>query len=326
LPGVKASLHPQPIISENPGAEIMTSSEIQAIAAEAIPLLEHILPDILPGGRLTGREYCCADLSGGTGDSCKVNVSTGKWSDFATGEAGGDSVSLLAAIRKCSQSDAAAELASFIGHAATSTEQRKAARKEIWTPIIPVPSDAPPPPLKHYQHGEPVKIHEYRNRDGLLLQIVHRYEFPPVTPGEKNKKMFAPVAFCQNESGRTEWRFQALPDDRPLYGLEFLADTEKFILVVEGEKTCDAARRLLGDSIPVITWSGGSNAVHKTDWSPVKDLRIFIWPDADMPGYKAALAVAEAATKAGAESVKIVVPPADAPEGFDLADAEWGMS
>jgi putative DNA primase/helicase len=302
----------------------MNSSEIQAIAAEAIPLLENILPDILPGGRLAGREYCCADLSGGNGDSCKVNIVTGKWSDFAvTGEAGGDPVSLLAAIRKCSQSDAAAELASIIGSTSTSTEQRKTATKEIWTPILPVPSDAPSPPLKHYQHGEPVKIHEYRNLDGLLLQIVHRYEFPPENPGEKNKKQFAPVTFCRNESGPTEWRFQALPEKRPLYGLEFLADTVKHILVVEGENACNAARRLLGDSIPVITWSGGSNAVYKTDWTPVKGLRLCMWPDADTPGGKAGLSVVEEAMKAGAESVNIVVPPSDVFEGFDLADAEY---
>lgn len=300
----------------------MTSSEIQTIAAEAMPQLESLLQKILPDGRLTGHEYSCADLSGGAGESCKTNIVTGKWSDFATGEAGGDPVSLLAAIRKCTQSEAAGELASIIGHTVTSIEHKKFVKKEIWTPIIPIPADAPPPPSKHYQHGEPVKIHEYRDREGLSSQIVHRYEFPPDTPGEKNKKQFSPVTFCQNESGRTEWRFQSLPENRPLYGLELLNDTDIFILIVEGEKACDAARRILGNSIPVLTWSGGSNAVHKTIWAPVNGLRLCIWPDADVPGEKAALTVAEAAMDAGAESIKIVVLPANVCEGFDLADAE----
>lgn len=303
----------------------MTASDIHTVAEAAIPRLKSILPQLLPNGRLVGREYCCADLSGGTGDSCKVNVTTGKWQDFATGEKGGDAVSLLAAIRKCSQSDAASELARLIGHSITILEPKQIGKKEIWTPI-PVPEDAPPPPTKHFQYGESVMIHVYRDRGGLLLQVVNRYEFPPDTPGEKNKKQFVPVTYCRNGSGRTDWRFQALPGNRPLYGLEFLNDNVRFAVVVEGEKTCDAARRLLGNSIPVITWSGGSNAVHKTDWAPVKRLRICIWPDADMPGYKAALAVADEATKAGAQSVKIVVPPANVPEGFDLADAEGGVS
>ena len=192
---------------------------------------------------------------------------------------------------------------------------RKPVKKEVWTPICPIPAEAPSAPTQHYQHGEPTAIYQYRD------MIVHRYEFPD------SRKQFSPLTYCRSESGRTEWRFQALPDKRPLYGLELLTKEVKFAVVVEGEKACEAARRILGGKIQVITWSGGSNAVNKTDWAPVKGLRLCIWPDADIPGYKAALAVADAAEKARAESVKIVVPPADAPEGFDLADAEdrnWG--
>lgn len=193
-----------------------------------------------------------------------------------------------------------------------STDHKHPVKMETWTPICPIPTDAPPAPTRHYQHGEPSAIYQYRD------MIVHRYEFPD------NRKQFAPLTYCRNESGKADWRFQALPDNRPLYGLELLTSSVKFAVVVEGEKACEAARRILGESIPVITWSGGSNAVSKTDWTPVKGLRLCIWPDADIPGYKAALAVAVEAEKAGAESVKIVVPPADAPKGFDLADAEGG--
>lgn len=201
------------------------------------------------------------------------------------------------------------------GNAITSLDNKKPVKKETWTPICPIPAGAPPAPTRHYQHGEPAAIYQYRD------MIVHRYEFTD------SRKQFSPLTYCRSESGNTEWRFQALPDNRPLYGLELLTDTVKLAVVVEGEKACEAARRILGKSIPVITWSGGSNAVHKTDWTPVKGLRLCIWPDADMPGYKAALAVAEAAEKSGAESTKIVLPPADVIEGFDLADAEesnWG--
>lgn len=187
-------------------------------------------------------------------------------------------------------------------------------KQEKWAPIRPIPPDAPQAPTRHYQHGEPAAIYQYCD------MIIHRYEFPD------SRKQFAPLTYCRNEAGKTEWRFQALPDNRPLYGLEYLNSSVKFAVVVEGEKACEAARLILGDSIPVITWSGGSNAISKTDWTPVKGLRLCIWPDADIPGYKAALAVAEAAERTGAESVRIVVPPADVPKGFDLADAEGGAS
>lgn len=57
----------------------------------------------LPGGRIVGNEYVTGDINGGSGDSCRVNLTTGKWADFAGTEKGGDFVSLLAAKRGLSQ-------------------------------------------------------------------------------------------------------------------------------------------------------------------------------------------------------------------------------
>ena len=51
-----------------------------------------LLPQWLPDGAQRGHEYVCAGLSGGRGTSCSVNVNTGQWADFATGEQGGDSL------------------------------------------------------------------------------------------------------------------------------------------------------------------------------------------------------------------------------------------
>lgn len=47
--------------------------------------------------------------------SFKVNVATGKWSDFATGEAGADLISLAAYLFKLSQGEAALKVADMIG-------------------------------------------------------------------------------------------------------------------------------------------------------------------------------------------------------------------
>lgn len=47
--------------------------------------------------------------------SFKVNVITGKWGDFATGDQGGDLVSLAAYLFKLSQPDAALKVADMIG-------------------------------------------------------------------------------------------------------------------------------------------------------------------------------------------------------------------
>lgn len=71
----------------------------------------------LPDGRREGAEWVCRNP---TRDdrrrgSFKVNVINGKWGDFATGERGGDLVSLAAYLFKLSQADAARKVADMLG-------------------------------------------------------------------------------------------------------------------------------------------------------------------------------------------------------------------
>ena len=47
--------------------------------------------------------------------SFKINVVTGRWADFATGDKGGDPVSLVAFIESTTQSQAARRLALMLG-------------------------------------------------------------------------------------------------------------------------------------------------------------------------------------------------------------------
>jgi hypothetical protein len=47
--------------------------------------------------------------------SFKVNLITGRWSDFATGDGGGDLVSLAAYLFRLSQAEAALRLAEMLG-------------------------------------------------------------------------------------------------------------------------------------------------------------------------------------------------------------------
>jgi len=68
---------------------------------------------ILPGGRVVGNEYIVRnpkrdDRKAG---SFKVNLRSGRWSDFATGERGGDLIALVAWRCDISQSKAAKSLA-----------------------------------------------------------------------------------------------------------------------------------------------------------------------------------------------------------------------
>ena len=72
------------------------TSIFEQVKAALAPRLSEVLAELLPGGRVSGREYVCASLQGGAGTSCATNLDTGKGSDFATGESWGDVIALAA--------------------------------------------------------------------------------------------------------------------------------------------------------------------------------------------------------------------------------------
>jgi hypothetical protein len=86
------------------------------IAAQALANAETILRELFPEGRRKTRQFCVGNLSGAKGDSLQVNLETGAWSDFATGEKGGaDLISLWARARDCKNSEAANAIAEQLG-------------------------------------------------------------------------------------------------------------------------------------------------------------------------------------------------------------------
>lgn len=121
----------------------------------------------------------------------------------------------------------------------------------------------------------------------------------------------------------TAWRWKAPPDPRPLYRLDALQQRpDAPVLIVEGEKTADAAQRLFPSAV-AITWPSGCKAIAKADWSPLIGRRCVLWPDADDVGIEAMRKLGPRLHMIGAAQVRFVKPPTDAPEGWDLADADW---
>lgn len=299
--------------------------DFEQINQAALAHLPDLLPELLPEGRFHGREFRCGDLAGTPGQSLSVNTDTGKWCDFANGEdKGGDPVSLVAAVRQVPQGEAARWLAGRVGIDAIQQQGRgKGGRvngpttkrtPETWKTV---PADTPPKSINHDKHGRPSAIWEYRGPAGELLGFVCRFD--PV--GEK-KQILPYTHGMDTTTGETGWQWKAFLALRPLYGLDRLEQRpEAPALIVEGEKTADAAQRLL-PAIVAITWPGGCNAVAMADFSALQGRRAAIWPDHDEPGRKAAEAAARAALEAGAVEVFIIEPPPDKAEGWDLADAE----
>ncbi len=288
------------------------------VNAAALAQYPHLLESWLPGGRFEGREYVCGDLTGAPGESCKVNVETGLWSDFATGDCGNDPVSLYAAIQGIKPGEARRELVEALKVPAKGTSGTSRPKRQEWAAILPIPADAPTPSFEHYRHGKASATWEYRDRNGNTLGHACRFDSPD------GGKDILPLTYCRGPEGRKEWRWQGFPEPRPLYGLDKLAcvNADAGILLVEGEKTADAAAQLRGPGKVCMTWPGGCKAVGKVDLSPLAGRAVGIWPDADKPGFDAALALAGRLKEVGVASVAIIVPPAEAAQGWDLADAE----
>ncbi|MBL8488424.1 MAG: DUF927 domain-containing protein, partial [Rhodocyclaceae bacterium] len=303
----------------------MTGKDFRTVAAAALARFDQVADWLgLAGGKNQGREYLPlnpkrADTKPG---SFTINRDFGAWADFASGDKGGDLVSLAAYLFGCRQGEAAGRLAEFLGLPGGATEKRPAAgamppadgkaparpEKPRQGPplrpaapsevcIMPIPEDAPPPPAVHSRHGRPAHRWAYTTAEGAPCFFHDRYE----PAGER--KQFAPLTLWRRPDGRMAWQFKAPPAPRPLYGLPDLAGKPGPAVIVEGEKAADAAALLL-PAHAVLTWQGGAQAVAKADFSPLAGREVWLWPDNDAAGEKAARDVAAALAAAGAGPVR----------------------
>lgn len=265
----------------------------------------------LPGGRMVGHEYVCGNIRGGPGDSFKVNLTTGKWADFASDEKGGDLISLFAAIEGIKQGDAAKRLSDQVGFRLSEPPPGPppARPKEAEHQIARPPEGTPRPAMADSRFGEPSSWWEYRDKDGCLFYVA-RYETP-------EGKQFRPWSWSASAG---KWVAKGWPTPRPLYGLDVLASNDKTpALIVEGEKAAVAARKLVGGVYAVVSWPNGAKAVANADWNALKGRKVLIWPDADEPGVAAGKQLAEILNPICPE-VK-VIDVSDRPDKWDAADA-----
>ena len=283
------------------------SIDFDSINARLLADYLSILKQWFPNGKKVGPEWCVGSLAGEAGDSLQIHVRKGVWSDFATGAKGGDPVSLYAAMRGIKPGEAAKELGGTPEPKAKPTPAPEPER-EFW-PLRNPPEDLPAPPLL-----EGATVYEYRDACGHTLGYICR------TDGKDGKKQILPVTPWLDAEDKIVWRNKTWEEPRPLYGLDQLASQPgAVVLLVEGEKCADAFRAL-DPSTPTVSWPGGSNAIKKVDWKPLKNRQVILWPDADNPGRKAMREIAAILTAEGCE-VKLADPDPDAPKGWDVADA-----
>ena len=88
-----------------------------AVNQAALPRFDALCREWLPGGKRQGSEWVVRNPTRGDRKpgSFKINMSTGRWADFATDARGGDPISLRAYLDGSSQIEAARLLAAELG-------------------------------------------------------------------------------------------------------------------------------------------------------------------------------------------------------------------
>ena len=262
--------------------------------------LEHYFPD----GESRNGEWWWRRRQDDKTPSCHAVGDTAACKDFGDDSFRGSVLDAYAEARGMSAKDAAKEIVP------DAAERPRASRtKEKSAPVLPVPLEAVKAltpyvrsewAVEHY--GECVLGATYKDAEGRVLFCVARYE-------KAGKKEIRPYYYGENG----KWNEgQALTSDRPVLHLPELLACALPVLVVEGEK-CAAV------TVPghiVVTWAGGASTVDRTDWAPLIDRAVTIWPDADSPGYKAASAIQKRLPHARVLQIE------GRPQGWDIADAQ----
>jgi len=91
--------------------------DYQRINEACLSVIQSLLSRWLPDGKIQGHEYVALNPKRNDTKlgSFKINIHNGKWSDFATGDKGGDLISLASYLSGKSQSKTALELAEMLG-------------------------------------------------------------------------------------------------------------------------------------------------------------------------------------------------------------------
>lgn len=196
--------------------------------------------------------------------------------------------------------------------------------------IVPAPIGAPEPSFYHYKHGKPAKVWPYYDYLGNIFFYICRFDLPD------GKKDVLPLTYCFYQDFKSKkmtygWRWKGIKKSdgvrRPLYGLKAIVESirakgQEWVLVVEGEKTADAAQILFPELI-VVTWSGGTKSVDSTDWSVLNGRNVIIFCDYDEPGHSANIDIYNKLMLIDpTRTVRIVCAPVSKSKGWDLADVD----
>jgi len=225
---------------------------------------------MLPGGKLSGPNYVVknptrADAHEG---SFAININSGAWADFALDGRGTRGRDLNS-------------LAKYIGREDLKFDHVPPVPIVVeWTPCE--VHTVGPEILVHPDNGAPYlwrPTYVYRTPEGNVQFAVRRVE------GATGKRFEQAAPFFHiDRPDEILWRMHNRKQFRTIFGAEFLAANSWPVLVVEGEKTCLALRKVVADHqahYQVVCWAGGSGTPAQTHWTPLFGREVILIPDRD---------------------------------------------
>ena len=211
--------------------------------------------------------------------SMKVNETKRRFKCFACG-AGGDVIDFFE-MQGHSKSEAIKMIENNSIMPAINRVAFEAKPIVTWVNAVPDQNNLPDPlSLTFKDHGNPSNAWAYHDASGNVISFVCRFDLP------NGKKDVIPYSYKSNGS-KSRWSWIGLDTPRLLYNLhEITNNPDKIILLVEGEKTADAGKRLFPNYV-VTTWIGGADGIKNADWTPLHNRKIYLWADNDVPGLHA---------------------------------------
>lgn len=258
--------------------------------AQLLKKLPAVLQKMYPAGTKSSSDFRIGDVYGSQGNSLSIRLlepKIGAWTDHATGENG--YILKLIALRFGLANDTD-ELLVKIKELLSDADEKH--------PSIIVAS-------KQQSQLKLIAEWDYFTGDGQYIGSVQRYE------DSNAKKTIRPF-------NKITGQYKAHPEPRPLYNQPGISKSDT-VVICEGEK---CAQTLIDSGVCATTAMMGATApTDKTDWSPLINKKVLIWPDNDDVGKKYAINCAEAALLAGATSCEILSIPEGKSAGWDAADA-----
>lgn len=203
----------------------------------------------------------------------------------------------------------------------------------IWENATPLQTNLPDVAnLNFKEYGKPSNFWAYTDENANINGYVLRFDLPE---GKKDVIPYTYKKRTENGVSKTGWFWRGFEVKRPLYNLhELKSRPNAIVLVVEGEKTADAAKILFPQYV-VTTWIGGGESIKNADLSPLNGRNIYCWPDNDLPGIHCMFGGWSKNEKTGVYrrihglveliqgNFKRIQNSRDFPKKWDVADADW---